>query len=78
MTACEYYYGVDFHAWENLPYFEAIEMRRNLAKDLYLELYQIQERTPKELPFEFRKRLWKVKKAWDDNQKLLDERSLVF
>jgi len=78
MTGSEYYYGCSFKEWENLPYFEAIQIRRDKAKELFTHLYKEQEQSKKELSFEKRKRLWKVQKAWKDNQKLLDERALIF
>jgi len=74
MTASEYYYGKTFETWENLPYFEAIEVRRDCAKGLYHKLWKEMINSDKELPFDKRVRLWKVEKAWKDNQKLLDER----
>ena len=74
MTASEYYYGVTFDAWENLTYFDAIKKRRDLARDLYYKLYEEQNKSKTELSFEKRKRLWKVEKAFKDNQKLLDEK----
>jgi hypothetical protein len=77
MKGSEYYYNCSPDTWDNMLYFEAIEDRRNRARDLYYELYMIQENSEKEMPFEFRKRLGKVESAWKLNQKLLDERYLV-
>jgi hypothetical protein len=79
MRGSEYYYGegISPNRWDNMLYFEAIEDRRNLARDLYFKLYKIQEESETEMPFDFRLRLGKVESAWKLNQKLLDERSLI-
>ena len=69
-----YYYNKPFSTWENLPYFEAIKVRRDLAKDLFFQLYKEQEESPVELPLKKRMRLKKVEKAWKDNQRLIDEK----
>jgi len=69
-TKSEYYYGCSFKEWENLSYFDAIEMRRNKAKELFVYLDSI-----KNPDYETRVRTHKVYKAWMDNDKLLEERN---
>jgi hypothetical protein len=69
----EYYFGCSYKVWENLPYFEAIEVRRDKARELYIKLSKkVQENYN---DYDLRYRCYKVYKAWMDNDKLLDERS---
>ena len=75
MTSSEYYYGVSFEVWQDMKYFDAIKKRVECAKKLYEELWIEQQNSRTELPFEKRKRLWKVEKALRDNQKLLNEKN---
>ena len=77
MNGSEFYYGVHSDRWDKMYYFDAIEDRRNLARDLYFKLYKEQESSNKLLNFKHRYRTWKVEKAWKLNQKLLDERNLI-
>jgi len=75
-NASEYYYGKSFEEWQDLPYFEAIAKRVELASNLYDKLLTEEAASMfKQLSFEKRKRIWKVGKALRDNQKLLDERN---
>jgi hypothetical protein len=71
-----YYYGAHFSEWENLLYFEAIKKRRDLARKLYNKLY-LEQMNMKPIPYDQQVRIMKVKKALDDNQKLLDERNTI-
>jgi hypothetical protein len=73
-NASEYFYGCSYTEWENLPYFEAIELRVKKAREVFMGLYKDQSGKTG-IPFEDQLRIFKVKKAWDDNQRLLDERS---
>ena len=69
-TKSEYYYGCSYKEWENLPYFEAIKKRRDKARKLYIELNKINT-----TDYDILLRKHKVYKAWQDNEKLLDERN---
>jgi hypothetical protein len=66
----EYYYGCSYKVWENLPYFEAIKVRRDKARELYKKLDELDT-----TDYDILVRKHKVYKAWQDNEKLLDERN---
>jgi hypothetical protein len=68
----EYYYGCSYKVWENLPYFEAIKVRRDKAKELYKKLStKVQENYDN---YDLKLRCYKAYKAWQDNDKLLNEK----
>ena len=73
----EYYYDCQPEVWDNMLYPEAILDRRDRSRDLYFALLKEEMEYKKVLPFDKRTRLWKVEKAYRDNQKLLDERTTV-
>ena len=77
ITASEYYYGVKPDYWDKMSYPEAIKSRAELAKKLYFELYKLQEKSPTELPWDDKVRLYKVEKAVKDTRQLLEERDLI-
>ena len=75
LTASQYYYDADYTEWENLKYFDAIKKRRDLAKKLYFKLYD--KAKNQKISYDDEVRMFKVHKAWKDNEKLLDERGLI-
>lgn len=79
ITASEYYYNCNPNAWDNMLYPEAIKNRKEMAWKLFGELFEESKTYPltQELPIELTTRMRKVKKAYDDNTRLVDEKSLV-
>jgi len=75
ITMSEYYYGTSYTDWENLPYFEAIKKRRDLAKELYKRLsFHFKDQ---KMDYSDQVRLQDVYKAWHDNERLLDEKDMI-
>ena len=75
ITESEYYYGVKSSYWDNMYYWDAVEDRRNRARDIYYKISTIDTKNIKPLTYEESVRQHKVKKAFDDTQRLLDERN---
>jgi soluble lytic murein transglycosylase-like protein len=73
IPASVYYYGVLSNTWDNMLYWDAVKDRRDRARKLFFELMNFKETRQ----FDDLVREHKVYKAWKDNEKLLDERSLV-
>ena len=79
MTASEYYYDCTYDVWDKMFYPEAIIDRKYRAWKLFTKLYNESQTYPmtQELPIELSTRMRKVKKAFDDNQRLVDEKNLI-
>jgi hypothetical protein len=73
-SGSRYYYDCDFHVWDDMLYPDAIKDRAKRAKELYFELLGTCDF---KMSYEEQIRLGKVYKAWKDNEKLIDERSLI-
>ena len=79
ISASEYYYGCTYDTWDEMFYPEAVIDRRDRAWELFKELYLERESLPmnQDLSEEKALRLRKVRKAFEDNQRLVDEKNLV-
>ncbi len=79
MTGSMYYYNTTPDTWDQMLYPEAIIDRKNKAQILFEALYleSINRPLTEEIPEYLKTRLRKVKKAFDDNKKLCDEKSII-
>ncbi len=79
MYASEYYYNCLPDTWDLMLYKDAIIDRRDSAEILFKALYLESVNRPlnEEVPDELKLRLRKVDKAFKDNKKLCDEKSLI-
>ena len=78
ITESEYYYGRKPTYWDKMYYWDAVEDRRNRARDIYYKMVTKDIKNQKDqnpLTYEESVRQHKVKKAFDDTQRLLDERN---
>lgn len=79
ITASEYYYGCKPDTWDDMLYPDAIEDRKNRAWELFKQLFIEREQLPynQDLSEEKALRLRKVRKAYEDNKRLTEEKHLI-